>query len=217
MKAGVRKVIFTVRTMVEDQGLTMLGEVSVDKTVDPFKVLIATILSQRTRDETTSGAVDDLFSRYSGASDLAEADKETLKEIIKPVNFYRVKATRIIEVAKIILKKFGGRVPSDLEDLMSLPSVGRKTANCVLVYGFQKLGIPVDTHVHRISNRIGLVDTKSPDETESRLREIVSQDFWMGINENFIKFGKTICRPIGPRCNICKLTNSCKAYNMGIF
>ena len=179
---------------------------------DPFKVLIATILSHRTRDEATKVAADNLFRVYSSAEKLAEADPKQIEQLIKPVGFYRVKARRIIEVSKIICERFGGVVPDDLEALMSLPSVGRKTANCVLVYGFGKPALPVDTHVHRISNRLGLVSTKTPEETEEALKRVIDEEYWVKINDLLVKFGQQICKPVKPRCGVCTLKPFCRFY-----
>lgn len=132
---------------------------------EPFKVLIGTILSQRTKDENTSRACENLFSVYRTPKDLANGDVKRIEKLIKPSGFYKVKAKRIKGVSKIILEKYNSTVPNDMKKLLSLPGVGRKTANCVLVYGFGKYAIPVDVHVHRVSNRLGLVKTKSPEET----------------------------------------------------
>jgi len=180
---------------------------------DPFKVLIATILSHRTRDEATRVAADNLFRVYGSAKELAEADPKQIEQLIKPVGFYRVKARRIIEVSKIICERFGGVVPDDFEALTSLPSVGRKTANCVLVYGFGKPALPVDTHVHRISNRLGLVSTKTPEETEDALKRVIEKEYWVKINDLLVKFGQQICRPVKPRCEVCTLKPFCRFYD----
>lgn len=190
---------------------TALGNVS--SRADPFKVLIATILSHRTRDEATKVASDNLFSVYCSPKELAEADPKQIEQLIKPVGFYRVKAKRIIEVSKIISKRFGGVVPDDFEALMALPSVGRKTANCVIVYGFGKPALPVDTHVHRISNRLGLVNTKTPEETEEALKRVIDKKYWGDINDLLVKFGQKICRPIKPRCEVCALNPFCRFYD----
>ncbi len=190
---------------------TALDDVS--SRADPFKVLIATILSQRTRDEATRVAADNLFRVYNRPKELAEADPKQIEQLIKPVGFYRVKAKRIIEVSKIICERFGGAVPDDFEALMSLPSVGRKTANCVLVYGFGKPALPVDTHVHRISNRLGLVSTKTPEETEEALKRVIDKKYWVKINDLLVKFGQQICRPIKPRCEVCTLKIFCRFYS----
>jgi endonuclease-3 len=201
------------QTMME-QGYaeTALGQVSREERNDPFKVLIATILSHRTRDEKTSQAVQDLFSVYQTPQELAQGNLNRIQELIRPVGFYRVKAARIREVSKILMERYSGKVPDNLENLLELPSVGRKTANCVLVYAFKKPAIPVDTHVHRISNRLGLVKTKTPEETEERLREIVKERYWLDLNDIFVRFGQTICKPIGPRHEVCRLRNYCAYY-----
>ncbi|MEM3538431.1 MAG: endonuclease III [Nitrososphaerales archaeon] len=180
--------------------------------IDPFKVLIATILSHRTKDENTRKAFQQLFSIYKDVKDIAEGDENKIKELIKPAGLYRIKARRIKEVSKIIIDQYNGKVPNDLEKLLSLPSVGRKTANCVLVYGFGKEAVPVDTHVHRVMNRLGFVNTKTPEETEFELMRKVDKKYWMDLNLIFVKFGQRICKPIIPRCNICNLTNYCKWY-----
>lgn len=179
---------------------------------DPFRVLISTILSQRTRDENTTRASENLFSMYRTAEELARADVATVRRLIKPSGFYNVKARSIIRVSKQLLTEFGGRIPDDVEHLMTLHSVGRKTANCVLVYGFNKPAIPVDTHVHRISNRLGLVDTSGPEETEAQLVETVPRRYWLDLNDLFVRFGQTVCRPVGPRCGSCTLRNACRYY-----
>jgi endonuclease-3 len=190
---------------------TAVGDVS--SRGDPFKVLIATILSHRTRDEATRVAAENLFRVYRSAKELAEADPKQIELLIKPVGFYRVKAKRIVEVSKIICERFGGVVPDDFEALMSLPSVGRKTANCVLVYGFGKPALPVDTHVHRISNRLGLVSTKTPEETEEALKKVIDKKYWVKINDLLVKFGQQICKPLKPRCEVCTLKPFCRFYN----
>ncbi len=191
---------------------TALGQISFDWSSDPFKVLIGTILSHRTRDEMTAKASEQLFKRFSNAEDLAEASEEEVQRLIKPVGFYRVKAKRIIEVARILVEQFNSRVPNDMESLLSLPAVGRKTANCVLVYGFQKPAIPVDTHVHRISNRLNLVQTRTPEETEAKLTETVARKYWLNINDLFVRFGQVVCRPLAPRCDVCTLREHCAYY-----
>jgi len=176
---------------------------------DPFKVLISTILSQRTRDESTAIASRDLFSVYRDAAMLSKASEERLQKLIKRVGFYRTKAKRIKEVSKIILERYDGKTPDNLEDLLTLPAVGRKTANCVLVYGFMKPAIPVDTHVHRISNRLGLVKTKTPEQTEVSLRKTIPKKYWIDINELLVRHGQNVCKPITPRCSECTITKLC--------
>lgn len=180
---------------------------------EPFRVLIATILSHRTRDENTHHAVERLFKEFNSPRKISKANLREIEKLIRPAGFYKVKAKRVKEVSKIILEKFGGRVPNDFEALMSLPAVGRKTANCVLIYGFGIDAIPVDTHVHRISNRLGLIDTKTPDETEMALTSFVPREYWLDLNEFFVRFGQEICRPIGPRCIECPTNNACDYYS----
>ena len=141
------------------------------ETANPFKILIGTVLSARTKDENTTKAVTELFKVYNTPQKLAKARVRDIEKIIKSVGFYHVKSRRIIEVANIILTKYHGKVPPDIDKLVEIPGVGRKTANCVLVYAFEKPAIPVDTHVHRISNRLGLVNTKTPEDTEMELRK----------------------------------------------
>jgi len=133
-------------------------------------------------------------------------------ERIRGVGFYNVKSGRLLEVARIIRDQYGGRVPDSMEELMKLPGVGRKTANCVLVYGFGKRAIPVDTHVHRISNRLGIAHTRSPDETEAVLRDFFPEERWLEVNDLFVRFGKAVCRPVGPRCNVCPLSEECEYF-----
>src|SRR5574338_956928 len=165
------------RTMnsVKPPRMTALRELHEAETGGPLSILIGTILSERTRDENTSVVVKKLFSKYKTAHDLAKAKVSDVEKIVKSTGFYHVKARRIIEVASIIESKYSGNVPKTLEELVSLPGVGRKTANCVLVYAFDKPAIPVDTHVHRISNRIGLVSTKTAEQTELELGNIVDR------------------------------------------
>lgn len=179
---------------------------------DPFRVLIRTILSQRTRDENTDAAAASLFARYPTAKLIAEAPIENIEILIKKSGFYHVKARRVKEVSRIIHEKYHDVVPDNLKELLSLPGVGRKTANCVLVYGFHKAAIPVDVHVHRISNRMGLVDTRTPEETEMKLMKVVPRKLWLPLNDLFVQFGQTICKPIGPKHDICPVAEFCDCY-----
>ena len=178
----------------------------------PFSILIGTILSARTKDETTTKAVKALFLKYKNPEDLANAKIKDVEKIIRSIGFFHVKSKRIIEVAKIIHKKYKDKVPEDLDTLVQLPGVGRKTANCVLVYAFEKPAIPVDIHVHRISNRLGLVNTKNPEETEQELMKKIDKKYWIDINDTFVMYGQNICKPISPMCDVCKITKSCKYY-----
>jgi len=178
-----------------------------------FSILIGTILSARTKDETTTKAVKMLFSKYKTPKELANAKVKDIEKIIRSIGFYHVKSKRIIEVSKIIDSKYNGIVPDSLDELIQLPGVGRKTANCVLVYAFDKPAIPVDIHVHRISNRLGLVNTKSPEETELALMKKIPKKYWIKINDTFVMYGQNICKPVNPMCNVCKIKKNCKYYN----
>ena len=178
----------------------------------PFSILIGTILSARTKDETTTKAVKALFLKYKNPKELANAKIKDVEKIIRSIGFFHVKSKRIVEVAKIIHTKYKDKVPEDLDTLVQLPGVGRKTANCVLVYAFEKPAIPVDIHVHRISNRLGLVDTKNPEETEQELMSKIDKKYWIDINDTFVMYGQNICKPISPMCNVCKIKKSCEYY-----
>jgi endonuclease-3 len=176
----------------------------------PFQVLIGTVLSQRTRDEKTDEAAQALFSRYPSPDTLASALEEEIATLIRPANYYNTKAARIKEISRIILKKYSGSTPDTVAELMQLPGVGRKTAACVMVYGFRKRALPVDTHVHRISNRIGLIQTQTPEESEKELWKVLPEDYIMHYNELMVKHGQNICRPIGPKCNECPIVEYCQ-------
>lgn len=192
---------------------TALKQLQAEESGDPFKILIGTILSSRTRDENTTKVVKILFKRFRNAKELAEGNLEEVKQIIHSIGFYNVKAKRVVEVSQLIVKKFNGKVPNRIEELLELPGVGRKTANCVLVYGFNKPAIPVDIHVHRISNRIGLVNTKTPEKTEIELSNIVDRKYWIKLNNTFVMYGQNICLPVTPNCKLCELKEMCKFYH----
>jgi endonuclease-3 len=175
----------------------------------PFQVLIGTVLSQRTRDEKTDEAAKALFSRYPSPEVLAAAAVEEIAGLIRPANYYNTKALRIKEISKIILEKYGGNTPDTIPELMGLPGVGRKTAACVLLYGFKKKALPVDTHVHRISNRIGLVTTQTAEESEGELWKVIPEKYIIFYNELMVKHGQKVCKPIGPRCHECPIIQFC--------
>jgi len=176
---------------------------------DPFKVLIATLLSLRTRDEQTHEAAQRLFGLASTPSKMLGLSAGTIEQAIYPVGFYRVKAARILEVCRILVDSFDSEVPDDLDRLLALPGVGRKTANLVMTRGFGLPGICVDTHVHRISNRLGYVSTRNPDRTEMVLRKKLPQKYWIEFNDLLVAYGQSICTPISPWCSICTLADRC--------
>lgn len=175
-----------------------------------FQILISTALSARTKDTTTIPISKKLFEKYPDAKSLAKADIKTLQKILYGIGFYKVKSQRIKQISKELLERFNGKVPKTLEQLISLPGVGRKTANCVLVYAFKIASIPVDVHVHRISNRLGWVRTKTPEETEQALMKIVPKELWIEVNERFVAHGQTICKPVSPLCSKCPIFKLCK-------
>lgn len=209
------KIISLMQSTLRNNNLvraTALKNLQTQEDGDPYKILIGTILSARTRDETTTNVIKMLFSKFKTPEELSRANLKEIKELIQKIGFYNVKAARIKEVSKILVDKYNSKVPPNLEDLLSFPGVGRKTANCVLVYGFRKPAIPVDVHVHRISNRIGIVNTEKPEETEIVLQKSIDRKHWISVNETFVVFGQNICLPIKPKCNVCRLTKLCKYY-----
>jgi len=179
----------------------------------PFNVLISTILSQRTKDKNTEKATKQLFAKYSRAKEIAAAQAGEIRKLIRPAGFYNMKAKRIKEASRQIAERFNGKVPADLEKLLSLPGVGRKTANCVLVYGFGIPAIPVDVHVHRVSNRIGLVKAKTPEETEKQLRERIPEKHWIELNNLFVRYGQAVCLPRSPKCMECAIRPNCDYFS----
>lgn len=196
-------------TLAINQGpRTMLERLS--QKYDPFKVLISTILSARAKDEVTEVISEELFRTYPTAKKLAIATPADIIPIIKKIGFYNAKSRNIIAAARMIRDEFGGKVPNTREELVKLPGVGRKVANCVLVYSFKKDAIPVDIHVHRISNRLGWVKTKTPEETEEKLEALVPKKHWQTINDTFVAHGKTICAPVSPKCSVCPVNKWCK-------
>jgi endonuclease-3 len=180
-----------------------------DHAENPFQVLVGTILSQRTRDEATDVASARLFARFPDARSLARARPKEIERLIRACGFYRMKARIVRDCARELLDRFGGEVPRDLESLQTLPGVGPKTANCVLVFGYGLPGMPVDTHVHRIANRLGVVRTETPEETEAALRAVVPERYWLPINPLLVQHGQNLCRPISPRCPDCPVADLC--------
>lgn len=216
MVLNISKLFALMQSTLRDNNVvrpTALKNLQIQEDGDPFKILIGTILSARTRDEVTTAVIKALFSRFKNPDELSKANLSDIKKLIQKIGFYNVKASRLKEVSQLIIKKYNGEVPSNLDDLLTLPGVGRKTANCVLVYGFKKAAIPVDIHVHRISNRIGIVNTKNPEETENVLQKSIDKKYWIRVNETFVTFGQNICLPIRPKCNVCQLTKMCKYYS----
>lgn len=176
----------------------------------PFRVLISCLLSLRTKDETTAVAVEKLFARAVTPEAILAIPEKELQQLIYPVGFYRVKAKVLHAVSRQVLERFGGRVPDTIEGLLELSGVGRKTANLVLSQGWGKDGICVDVHVHRISNRLGFVRTRTPEETEMTLRKKLPVRHWRTINQILVAFGQNHCRPVSPLCSSCPVADACE-------
>ena len=187
---------------------TALAEVA-ERSRDPFRVLIACLLSLRTKDETTGPASARLFALADTPEAMRRLSPRQIERAIFPVGFYRTKARVVLGVCQDLIERFGGAVPDSLDQLLTLNGVGRKTANLVVTQAFNKPGICVDTHVHRISNRLGYVKTKTPDETEIALRARLPRRYWIGYNDLLVSFGQNICGPISPRCSACPVRPSC--------
>lgn len=177
---------------------------------DPFLVLISTLLSLRTKDAVTEAVSDRLFAVAKTPRSIAGLRTARLERLIYPVCFYRVKARTLKTVCRLLLERHGGKVPDSLETLLELPGVGRKTANLVVTLGFGKPGICVDIHVHRISNRLGYVRTRTPDETETALRAKLPPRYWLEFNDLLVPYGQHLCRPVSPWCSRCALRPACR-------
>ena len=180
-----------------------------DSSKDPFKVLISTVLSLRTKDETTAQASKRLFKLADNPSDMLKLSEKEIIKAIYPVGFYKTKAKNIRSICDDLITKYDGKVPDDIDELLKFKGVGRKTANLVVTLGYDKPGICVDTHVHRISNRFGYIKTKTPDETEFVLRDKLPKKYWIDYNNLLVSFGQHLCRPISPKCSICPVIQYC--------
>ena len=176
---------------------------------DPFRILVGCVISLRTKDEVSYAATDRLFERASSPETMSRLRPATIAKLIYPAGFYNRKAEQIRSISGILVAEYGGRVPDSLESLLKLPGVGRKTANLVVTLGFGKPGICVDVHVHRISNRLGWVETTHPDETEQVLRSILPRRHWIPINETLVRHGQQVCKPISPICSTCPIEADC--------
>ncbi len=176
---------------------------------DPFRILIGCVLSLRTKDEVSYPATGRLFARANGPAAMRKLKAPTIERLIYPVGFYRRKARQIREICRHLLERYGGSVPDTIEELLTLPGVGRKTANLVVTQGSGLPGICVDTHVHRISNRLGWVRTRNPHDTEDALRNVLPRRHWISVNEILVRHGQTVCKPISPVCSACPVEGDC--------
>jgi endonuclease-3 len=210
MKTDIDKVMETLDGYYETNMLIS----SMDEARDPYKLLISCILSLRTKDETTYPAAKRLFELASTPSDMLKLDPSRIEKTIYPVGFYRNKTATILNISRILINEYSGKVPSDMDELLKLKGVGRKTANLVLAKGYDIPAICVDTHVHRISNRLGYVETKNPLETEMALRKKLPKKWWKTINTAFVRHGQEICKPTAARCFECPVEKYCMKINV---
>ena len=209
MKPGdVPEVVKRLRETNRAFKVPIVTEISQQKR-SPFAVLISTLISLRTKDEVTRQASIRLFSLAETPEEMVKLPLSVIEKAIYPAGFYHTKAERIHDLCGVLLARFKGRVPDTLETLLQIKGVGRKTANLVMTLGFGKLGICVDTHVHRISNRLGLVETKTPEKTEMALRSILPKAYWIEYNDLLVTFGQNLCKPVSPLCSRCPVTAYC--------
>lgn len=183
----------------------------------PFNTLISCVLSLRTKDNVTEQASLRLLKKYNTPEKILTLSEKRISELIYPVGFYKTKAKRLKEISKTLIDDYSSKVPEDFDELLKLKGVGRKTANIVMVYGHKKTGyLPIDTHCHKIPNRLGWIKTKTPEETEVALRKILPEKYWDDFNDLFVTFGQNICVPISPFCNKCPIEKYCKKINVKI-
>ena len=184
---------------------------------DPYRILISCLLSLRTKDEVTFPATERLFSLARTPQKMVTLKERDIAKVIYPVGFYNIKAKRILEISTTLIDRFNSQVPDDIDTLLTLRGVGRKTANLVVSVGYGKPGLCVDTHVHRISNRLGIVKTKTPNETEFALRKVLPQKYWISFNNLLVRHGQKVCRPISPFCSICIIERYCQRVGLEKF
>jgi endonuclease-3 len=200
----------TLGRAIDGLELPAVEKISESQKKDPFQILISTLLSARTQDATTLAASTRLFARARTPEAVAKLTVRQIEKLIFPVGFYRTKAVYVRDAAKMLLSKFDGKVPGTLEQMVTLPGVGRKTANLVMILAFQSdENICVDIHVHRISNRLGWVRTRTPEETELALYRVMPQRWWPLVNQYLVTWGQNVCRPVYPRCQACVLVTMC--------
>ena len=204
----ISQIIKILREEVKKYQLPIVSEIA-NQERNPYHVLISCLLSLRTKDEVTAEASRRLFALANSPSEMIKLSKDKIVKTIYPVGFYNTKARNIIDISKTLIEKYNSKVPDTIDELLKFKGVGRKTANLVVTVGYQKLGICVDTHVHRISNRLGFVKTKTPVETEFALREKLPRRYWIEYNDLLVTYGQNICKPISPHCSHCKINRYC--------
>lgn len=180
----------------------------------PYHILVSTMISLRTKDQVTLDASRRLFKVCNDLEMLSRTDVDAIASLIYPAGFYRTKARNLSKISRIIIDQYDSVIPDEIDELVKLPGVGRKTANLVRILGYNKDGICVDTHVHRISNRLGWTDTKTPEKTEFALRELLPIEIWRDINDYLVSYGQMVCKPVSPHCSECKLNEVCLKKNV---
>jgi endonuclease III len=212
--AEINQIIRTLRGTSRQWSPTAVGKVGEDSR-DPFQILVSCLISLRTKDQVTGEASARLFALARTPQAMASLPAREIAHAIYPAGFYRTKANTIRELSRTLLEQHHGEVPDELDTLLTLKGVGRKTANLVVTMGFGKPGICVDTHVHRISNRLGMVKTKTPEQTESALRKVLPRRHWISYNDLLVAFGQNVCKPISPLCNTCPANSLCPRIGVG--
>jgi endonuclease III len=210
----INRIVRTLTRTSRDWSPTAVGVVAEDSR-DPFRILISCLISLRTKDEVTAQASARLFRLATAPQTMADLPAATIARTIYPAGFYRTKARTIREISRALIERHGGNVPKTMAELLALKGIGRKTANLVLTIGFGKPGICVDTHVHRISNRLGIVTTKTPEQTEFALREVLPRRHWISYNDLLVTFGQNVCKPISPLCSACPVRHACPRIGVG--
>ena len=204
----LRAIVSPLRRAVKGSSDPSVTEIA-KRTRSPFRILVSTVISARTKDEVTAVASERLFEKASSPGEMARLGEPTIAKLIYPAGFYRTKAKSIRALSRKLVADFGSKVPGSIDELLTLPGVGRKTANLVVTLAFGGDGICVDTHVHRIVNRLGAVSTRNPKETEFALRAVLPKRHWIEINDLLVTYGKNVCTPLSPRCSVCSLARRC--------
>ena len=208
----IDKIMKELLKVTKSMPMPVVTEIKLVTNRDAYKILISTMLSLRTKDSTTRDASMRLFEKARNPKDMLKLSEEEIAKLIYPVGFYRVKAKNILEVSQTIIDDYNGKVPDEIDELLKLRGVGRKVANLVVTEAFDKYGICVDTHVHRISNRFGYVSTKKPEQTEFALRKKLPKKYWRVYNDTLVIYGQNLCKPINPLCNQCSVSKYCDYF-----
>lgn len=208
----IDKIMKELLKVTKSMPMPVVTEIKLVSNRDAYKILISTMLSLRTKDSTTRDASMRLFEKAGNPKDMLKLSEEEIAKLIYPVGFYRVKAKNILEVSQTIIDDYNGKVPDEIDELLKLRGVGRKVANLVVTEAFDKYGICVDTHVHRISNRFGYVSTKKPEQTEFALRKKLPKKYWRVYNDTLVIYGQNLCKPINPLCNQCSVSKYCDYF-----